>query len=227
MENLSKHIENILKLAFKKVQYAYNNHKEGENKDNKHDDNKHFSRLVFPSYSNNETRISEQELRFAFVEAFNEYCNKCNEKGDDCNLLYSIETPTKEKYSGFSKTKENPNPNPRVDENGRSGEFDMVIFNKELKRICLIEFKANNASDLDHRKDFVKLNNDKEGDKKVLRYFVEIIGPCKDNTIDSIKDKIKERGGTKFVCYSLEKKGIILEKPEAGLSLSNDHSSHF
>lgn len=212
MENLSEHIKKILQRAFEKVQYAYNNHKEGENKDNKHDDNEHFSRsrLVFPSYSNNETRISEQELRFAFVEAFNEYCN---ENGDDCNLLYSIETPTKEKYSGFSKTKENPKPNPRVDENGRSGEFDMVIFNKELKRICLIEFKANNASDLDHLKDFVKLNEEKEGGENVLRYFVEIIGPCKDNTIDNIKGKIQERGRPKFVCYSLEKKGIILEEP--------------
>ena len=214
MENLSDHIENILQLAFKKVQYAYNNHKEGENKDNKHDDNKHLSRsrLVFPSYSNNETRISEQELRFAFVEAFNEYCNDCNEKGGDCNLLYSIETPTKAKYSGFSKTKENP----RVDENGRSGEFDMVIFNKELKRICLIEFKANNASDLDHRKDFVKLNNDKEGDKKVLRYFVEIIASYDKGTIKNINDKIRSeiepRQVTKFVCYSLKNNGEDISK---------------
>lgn len=210
---MEKHIKEILKRAFEKVQYAYNNHKEGENKDNKHGDNERFSRLVFPSYSNNETRISEQELRFAFVEAFNEYCN---EKGGDCNLLYSIETPTKEKYSGFSKTKENPNPNPQRDENGRSGEFDMVIFNKELKRICLIEFKANNASDLDHRKDFVKLNEEKEGGENVLRYFVEIIASYDKGTIKNINDKIRSEieppQVTKFVCYSLKNNGEDISK---------------
>lgn len=51
----------------------------------------------FPKYSgryrNGETRISEQELRFIFVEQFNKYC-----KNNSWNAYYSVETPTEEKY---------------------------------------------------------------------------------------------------------------------------------
>ena len=51
--------------------------------------------MVFPKYRNKETRVSEQELRFAFIEAFNEL-NKENNWG----LYYSVETPT-EKNTDF------------------------------------------------------------------------------------------------------------------------------
>lgn len=71
-ETLKTHLENIINQAFERVQYAYDNNKEVEPTKN----SEQKSRLVFPSYSNNKTRISEQELRFCFVKAFNEYVVK-------------------------------------------------------------------------------------------------------------------------------------------------------
>lgn len=182
------------------MQYAYDNNKETEPKEN----SEHKTRLVFPSYSNNKTRKSEQELRFCFVEAFNEYVVK-----KKLPLYYSVETPTREKYIFFDKN------NPKPDTDGRSGEFDLVVFELEngtMKRRCLIEFKANNASHYEHKKDFVKLNNEqewcnrKEKEKDVLlRYFIELIDGYDDGTISSLKKKTKEiKKDTNFVCYSLK-----------------------
>lgn len=217
-QELKKRIEEIIDLTFKKVQYSFDYQKENVKPSGSVQECR--TRLVFPSYGKDRsdiTRISEQELRFAFVEAFNEYC-----KENKLPLYYSVETPTRDTYSDFSKTKENPNPIPRRDDNGRSGEFDMVIFEFEgetLKRRCLIEFKANNASKLDHEKDFVKLNNHNEHKNDVmLRYFIEILDTYNKGTISSLQNKIKESKGnnTIFICYSLNKdkkdKGERIEK---------------
>ena len=222
---LKEDITGILKLAFEKIQYAYDNHKEGLNGKKIFVSQEILSRLIFPSYSDGnenagntdeheivapKTRISEQELRFSFVDAFNEYCNKYN-----CKYLYSIETPTKAKYKDFSKSKGNPTPIPHKDNvNGRSGEFDMVVYDEKLQRICLIEFKANNASPLDHRKDFVKLAEKEEGGKDVLRYFVEVLASYTNRTLQNIKnEKLKFKdNNTIFVCYSLEQHEDISNK---------------
>lgn len=219
-QELKKHIEEIIDLTFKKVQYSFDYQKENVKPSGSAQEC--LTRLVFPSYANEDkTRISEQELRFVFVEAFNEYC-----KEKKLPLFYSVETPTRDKYSGFSKTKDSQS-DPRQDDNGRSAEFDMVIFELEdniLKRRCLIEFKANNASELEHKKDFVKLNTPKEcensdGEKDVMfRYFIEILGSYNKGTISSLQNKIKESKGnnTIFICYSLNKdkkdKGERIEK---------------
>ena len=210
-EELKKHINNIIKNAFERLQYAYNNNKETEAKPSS--DNPK-SRLVFPCYSNNkQTRISEQELRFCFVEAFNEYFQNKN-----IPVYYSVETPTRKNYSGFSKTEKNSNPSPKPDPDGRSGEFDLVIFelvDGKMKRRCLIEFKANNASTLDHKKDFVKLNNqgewkNKDGDHDVeLRYFIELIDGYNAKTLENLSKKTANKEGTTFVCYSLRDKKDI------------------
>lgn len=199
-KNLKSSIDEIIKLAFKRVQYAYDNNKETEPKEN----SEHKTRLVFPSYSNNKPRISEQELRFCFVEAFNDYVVK-----EKLPLYYSVETPTRDKYSGFSEK------TPQRDDNGRSGEFDLVIFVLEdgrMKRRCLIEFKANNADQNSHDKDFCKLNNEKEYKEDVLRYFIELIDRCNNRTIDSLKNKTTKKNDTHFVCYSLSKKTDISDK---------------
>ena len=212
-EELKKHINNVIKNAFERLQYAYNNNKETKAKPSS--DNPK-SRLVFPCYSNNkQTRISEQELRFCFVEAFNEYFQNKN-----IPVYYSVETPTRKNYSGFSKTEKNSNPSPKPDPDGRSGEFDLVIFelvDGKMKRRCLIEFKAKNASDLDYEKDFVKLNNPDEWSKKgendvELRYFIEIIEGYRADTLKSLSKKTTKKEGTNFVCYSLrDKKNISCE----------------
>lgn len=214
IENLQKHIETIINMAFERVQYAFDHNKENgpvppDNQD------KPVSKLVFPSYSKDGFRISEQELRFCFTEAFNEYFENKN-----IPVYYSVETPTRKNYSGFSKTEKNSNPSPKPDPKGRSGEFDLVIFelvDGKMKRRCLIEFKANNASELDHKKDFVKLNNpdewSKDGDHDVeLRYFIELIYGFKAKTLENLSKKTAKKEGTNFVCYSLrDKKKISCE----------------
>lgn len=203
-EELKPHIDKIIKLAFERVQYAYDNNKETEPTEN----SEHKTRLVFPSYSHPETRKSEQELRFCFVEAFNDYVVK-----EKLPLYYSVETPTRDKYSGFSKK------TPQRDNNGRSGEFDLVVFELEdgtMKRRCLIEFKANNAYHYEHKKDFVKLNNEQEwcnrNEKEkdvLLRYLIELIDGYDKRTISSLKKKTKEiKKDTNFVCYSLNGEDI-------------------
>lgn len=109
-------------------------------------------------------------------------------------------------------------PEPRQDDKGRSGEFDMVIFEldekrKKLIRKCLIEFKAKNASELDHKKDFVKLSDSKEGGNGVLRYFIEILESYDEATISSLREKIASKSDiTGFVCYSLKTNENISHK---------------
>ena len=143
-------IDDIVVDAFSRINYAYQYHREGViNEDSAPKAGETKTRIVFPHFSNGDTRISEQELRFAFVEAFN-----ASQAVMENNLFYSVETPTRLKYKDFSS-------DPHQDDNGRSGEFDMVIFNEKQERVCLIEFKANNADATDHEKDLLKL--DKEG----------------------------------------------------------------
>ena len=201
-KELEKVMDSVISATFIRLSNVYKYHKENTTYFPQTPTNE-GSHLVFPMYGehrDNATRISEQELRFAFVESFNEYC-----KTNHLNLFYSVETPTRMKtYSGFS-TK-----NPRNDdyENGDSANFDLVIYDERLNRICLIEFKANNSNIIDHQKDFLKLNNINEGQENVLRYFIELIKTYNDNTINSLRNKLKENKDLKaiFRCYALEGK---------------------
>ena len=92
-------IEKIIKDTFDVIQKVYHTQREGDG--NHKDFCESQSRIIFPKYSeqyrDSETRISEQELRFIFVEQFNKYC-----EANQWNAYYSVETPTEEKYV-FSK----------------------------------------------------------------------------------------------------------------------------
>lgn len=195
-EELKKHMDEIISRTFIRLGNAYRNQEV-----NKTEFEKVGSRLVFPSYYKDkrpiETRISEQELRFIFVEVFNAYCDM-----EQLDLYYSVETPTKDTYKYFADSKENPMPHDK----GRSAEFDLVIFDEHMNRRCLVEFKAKNANEHDHKKDFVKLNNPIEGGNDVLRYFIEVIKSYNDNTKDSLKTKLDNNTAIKasFHCYALE-----------------------
>ena len=201
-EEIKAHMDEIIRMTFERLGNAYKNQEVSNTKFENGG-----SRLVFPSYYNKdegatETRISEQELRFTFVEIFNAYCDLHN-----LALFYSVETPTMDTYSNFANSKEDP----KRDDRGRSAEFDLVIFDEDRKRRCLVEFKANNASEHDHWKDFVKLNNPNEDKSDVLRYFIEVIKSYTDNgkhsTVKSLNDKIKNHlGSASFHCYALEGK---------------------
>lgn len=180
-EIVKKHIDVIVENTFKTIIEVYRTQKENQ----KIVTNNNSSRIIFPlkreSKDNKEEfRISEQELRFVFVEEFNKYCS------ENWDAYYSVETPTSKRYD-FSN-KENPC---KVDySKGQSAMVDFSIFLKEqdkLTRVALIEFKALNPDKQSYMKDYVKLLNE---DQKFV-YFIMIVKSANDRTSKSIDEKIK------------------------------------
>jgi len=123
-------------------------------------------RLIFPNTFPSETkkkditeeelqkhfRISEQELRFLFVEEFLKEPNN--------GYYYSVETPTEFKYKlgdNFESIRCGI---------GRSASIDMSIYNrndkKEYSRLLNIEFKNQNSSQFSIGKDVLKLMHEKQ-----------------------------------------------------------------
>ena len=209
-KQVKENVNKIITSTFAIIQNVYDKQKEVDGKPN--EDSK--SRIIFPKKRDMTTRVSEQELRFIFIEQLNK---KIQEEG--WNVYYSVETPTKDCYV-FTKKKNDTRDVPRIaekDENGKpvegqSASFDLVIHDANYKRIALIEFKANNASK--HEKDFCKLNNEierKEDDVIAETFFVEILKASDKNTYDSLKGKIKDYKGI-FRCYSLGEKSEITKK---------------
>ena len=204
-------IDTMMEVLLRRTSYivscAYKCHKELE----KNEETTETS-LVFPKYSIDEgankkgkTRISEQELRFAFVQAFHEY--KCKYH---CNYLCGIEVPTKDKYLFTDEvddkiengeTKKKRIYKPRIASDGRSGSFDMVIYDEKLNRICLIEFKYGHPDIGSFAKDFLKLANPNEEGEK--RYFIHLMKE-KNNVKTSIPydiGNIYQDIDTQKVCY--------------------------
>lgn len=76
---VKKHIDVIVENTFKTIIEVYRTQKENQKIGT--NNNSSSSRIIFPlkreSKDNKEEfRISEQELRFVFVEEFNKYCSK-------------------------------------------------------------------------------------------------------------------------------------------------------
>lgn len=95
-------------------------------------------------------RISEQELRFLFVEEFLRIPG----------FYYSIEMPTESKYK-LGKTFDTIG----VSKDGRSASVDMGIFRKkenQYQRFLNIEFKHQNSSEFSIGKDVLKLMHEKQ-----------------------------------------------------------------
>ena len=181
-EIVKKHIDVIIKKTFNTISVVYRTQMENQKIGTY---NNNSSRIIFPlkresKDKKEEFRISEQELRFVFVEEFNKYCSK------NWDAYYSVETPTSKRYD-FSN-KEMPC---KVDyTNGQSAMVDFSIFLKEqdkLTRVALIEFKALNPDKQSYMKDYVKLLNE---DQKFV-YFIMIVKSANDRTIKSIAEKIK------------------------------------
>lgn len=196
------HFSNIITETFEslKLTYQYHNAANPSVQPIKFDST--GSRLVFPKKRNGKIRISEQELRFAFVEVFNRYV-----KQNDLNWFYSVEMPTKGDYR-FSG----------VDQ--RNALFDLSIIDANFNRIALIEFKANNPKEECYEKDMKKLANSEEEDFNTLKYFFQIVENYDNGTIESIDKKttIKDRskmakdGSINIRVYSLSKDKVIINK---------------
>lgn len=84
---------------------------------------KPLSRLVFPTRTNGEIRVSEQEARFAFVESV---------LGSD--FFYSVETPTDEQYQFDG-------------EGSRAAQTDFTILDKTSESTLNVEFKKDTDID--------------------------------------------------------------------------------
>ncbi len=185
--NLKDALKEIVKDTFKTIDEIYDNRYGKITYNN-------GSRLIFPCYSSqnktnqNLVRVSEQELRFIFIETFCKYCDD-----NKLDYYYSIETPSQYKYV-FSEKIESGKPLPRKadkeDESPVSARFDMAIHNKDRKIVALIEFK-NNESDSDkYEKDFIKLYEEKE-DRICL--FIDLIEASNSGTLENgIKKRLSK-----------------------------------
>ena len=191
-----EHIEQIIENTFEVLKEVHSKQKEGYNQH----PSGNKSRIIFPQYSkeyrNGETRLSEQELRFIFVEQFNKYCD------NKLSWFYSVETPTEHKYIFSERGVKNSNPNMTDNKGeGQSAMVDFAIHDETLKRIALVEFKALNPHKLSFIKDFKKLNAEPIDDT----YFIMYIKSSDSGTINNLKLKVKSSiGKAKFYCYDLE-----------------------
>ena len=120
-------------------------------------------RILFPQKRDGSCRYSEQEFKQMFIEVF---CQSIDTKG----LKYSVETPTRKKYSSKG-TKFS------IDPNGISGNLDLCIHQKgsdgKWQRLHAIELKANNVNVW---KDLVKL-------------FIQVLYTADKGTLNSLHQK--------------------------------------
>ena len=180
MEIHKKHIEAVIERTLSKLNSLY--HRDGGGLED--------TRLIFPRYwvtkegerVEGELRVSEQELRFMFVEELNKYCDAHRE----WEVYYSVETPTSNSYQ-------------LTGESQQSGCIDLCIHGNDLKRIALIEFKALNPSEHDHAKDAFKLKHEIEGE---LRYFIEIVKSHNSKTDENFVEKLKAEKG--YIAHTMD-----------------------
>ena len=124
-------------------------------------------------------RVSEQELRFVFVEQLNKKLSS--------GYYYSIETPTDDKYK-FSENGKECKPVRGI---GQSGNFDLTIQNANKEKIAIIEFKSKSATHHSYAKDLCKLWNKDEGkEDKTLRYFINVFETMDGKTRGKVIEKI-------------------------------------
>ena len=172
-KGIANYVMRILQKTFDALDDAYENNLEGKRTNAN-------SHLIFPKYSGKTEsyRVSEQELRFEFIHQFLK-----SQEGDEENtskLYYSIETPTIEKYR-FSKLKNSSESDDGYPKKGtgESAQFDVVLFDEKAQRVCYIEFKAKNPSDISYEKDLLKLNTESKGQ---ICFFVQLLTSFKEGT---------------------------------------------
>jgi len=146
--------------------------------------------LAFPAYYNGikkeKPRISEQEMRFLFIETI-------LEEKPPALCHYAIEAPTEKCYKFSGGITDSP-----VSTGGRSASIDVCLYFKNPARPegedyvkAYIEFKAGNPApkSIAIKKDFLKLLQDAEG---MENYFVHIVESGDDYTLMSIREKYAE-----------------------------------
>ena len=131
-------------------------------------------KLLFPKKRDGSCRYSEQEFKQMFIEVF---CQSTDVKG----LKYSVETPTRKKYSSKGAKF-------GIDSDGISGNLDLCIHQKggdgKWQRLHAVEFKANNV---DVWKDLVKLAGELNADgSSQENYLIQVLYTADKGTLDSL-----------------------------------------
>lgn len=190
MEEIRNVVKEITNRTFNILRSVYLERKEDQDSNAKD----LGTRIIFPNYSDGGTRLSEQELRFVFVEQFNKYC-----KENHLHYYYSVETPTEHKY--LFADKEEPKRDP---EKGQSAMVDLAIHDENLKRVALIEFKALNPDEFCFKKDFCKLREEVTGKDQLSTFFIMFVKSANERTKQSILKKIRSKpNDTVFRCFNL------------------------
>ena len=182
---MKEKIEKIANVAFERLLKVYESKTEGG--------------IIFPKYTHGQNkgklRVSEQEMRFAFVEEM---------RSKYPNWYYSVETPTDKKYL----FKGEPCIVPEEEEGGQSAQFDLTIYedSKGDKVLAHIEFKAHNPDIHEMKKDFLKLAEDKTVDTGIERVFIHLFESFKQKTYKSIMGKLEEckTNNVHYLCYSIK-----------------------
>ena len=191
------HLKIVIKNTFTAVSATYARKKEGAFT------SCGVSRLVFPrksAQSGGDIRVSEQEVRFIFVEELVKYL--ATPDGEEWDVHYSVETPTVHNYA-FPK---NAKPiHYGTDKQGRSANIDLTIHDNTGMRVALIEFKHGHDFQA-MNKDFLKLA--KEPDAK-YRYFIGLLSSSDNTTVTRLQEKIQSKDSyldenTRLIYYSLE-----------------------
>jgi len=158
--------------------------------------------ILFPQLRDQNLRVSEQEARFAFVEAL------CQGP-----LLYSVETPTRKTYKFTDKT-----------QRPQSAQTDLSVHYNKSQCICNVEFKAKGVSRRARElfriyKDIQKLLREpvwglwfhllESVNKSTINNLLEVITTKIDEVQNEFKD-IDSEGLTLHVCVL--KHGFSLER---------------
>ncbi len=143
------------------------------------------SKLIFPKKRDDSIRFSEQEARLLFIRELEFGNNKHS-------FYYSIETPTRKCYKGFSIGE----PEIASNNDGRSGSIDLTVYNAQFQREHLLEFKYGNVDTC--KKDFLKLLCDEE--RCMTNYYINILKNFDNGTFQSLENKYQ-----KSVNYVFEK----------------------
>ena len=138
------------------------------------------SHVIFPKYSDNTERYSEQELKSIFLS-----------KIEQSAFYYSVETPSRNKYRFVE------NDEPKVSFCGeeskevfQSSMIDTTLYDTDKKLVSHIEFKHGQSSLFSIQKDFLKLICESQGVEH--NYFVHYLDNSDNGTKSAVFNKYRQ-----------------------------------
>ncbi|MBO4704718.1 MAG: hypothetical protein J5647_03160 [Spirochaetaceae bacterium] len=138
------------------------------------------SHVIFPKYSDNTERYSEQELKSIFLS-----------KIEQSAFYYSVETPSRNKYRFVE------NDEPKVSFCGeeskevfQSSMIDTTLYDSNKTLLSHIEFKYGQSSVFSIQKDFLKLICESQNVK--YNYFAHYLGNSDNGTKKAIFSKYRQ-----------------------------------